>query len=380
MKRGRFLKNGSKLMKVIKLQKYSFEEISEQKLLYPDNPQGNIIHSRLHTRDDIDRGLIDPSSFKKDLERPKASIHFPTDFTQDWEEAKRRSTLPKGASQIDDQEEYEKYLESLEENKIEYWQNAEKTPPKTRREIPALDSLEEKTESTLQENIDDEKPKEEAVSKNPIEIVKDTFSKLKPETHTDEDETEPPAEERAKTPHEEQNNTAQKKEAEKQDNTEHIREQAREQGYKEGLDEALKLSQTLNDALKALQNIKKDVLSNIQDNFYEIVKALSHTIFEREVASSPYTFAKIIQKTVASLSNTDKFTVHLSPKDFQKISDLNLDALNKNIVSDEKISDGKFQIETNLGIVDAGIHNIIDQLLDQTNLNLFEKEKDSDDR
>ncbi len=381
MPTGKFLKKGSKIFEIIKVTNYSFEEISLRKLIIPDNIQSNIIHTRYHDQDDIDRNLIDPSSFKEDLEQPKKPIQFPIDFTQDWEEAKRRSIRPKEHDE-DEEEEYEKYLETLKDSDAEDEdRDTSQSPRKARREIPALDTIE--TIPHLNNSADGDKLKDlqsiEFSPKNPIEIVKDAFSKIKTEPSVPElkqADTKPAQGAEATPP----DSSQASKIAMSDSDFKQVQEKAKELGYKEGLEEALKLSQQLGDIMRGLERLKKDVLSNIQDNFYELVKALSQTIFEKEIAASPETFAKIIRKTVASLIDSDKFVVHLNPNDFYKLSSLNADSLKNNLVSDPKISVGNFQIETDLGVVDTGLKDIINQLLEQTNLSLFDKEKDSDNR
>lgn len=91
-KSGRFIKQGSAVMKKVALSEFSFKELRENPAIDYDNADRTIIHTRYHSQTEIESIGI-PNSFNHDLspKRLKRPIIMPTDFTSEWEEERNRS-------------------------------------------------------------------------------------------------------------------------------------------------------------------------------------------------------------------------------------------------------------------------------------------------
>ncbi|MBI2603789.1 MAG: hypothetical protein HYW48_12120 [Deltaproteobacteria bacterium] len=377
---GRYIKKGSHTFDHVTVTPYSFKDISTIELLYSDNPNANIIHTRLHEERSIDKNVSPSDSFNKNLEEKKRTIIFPTDFTKDWEEAKERARHPVG---MDDEEEYEMYLEKVAHD-AKNQRRKNSTPQEDQSgEGQQEQTLEEEAAEPHRENHADDPVQNSSLEdlqsshlsqKQPLEIVKDALSRFEAaETHPEKDQgTKEPV------PKSEETNDGKEETPETLDRNqlEAMKTAAYTKGIEEGSQKAKKelasLAKQLGEITDAYKGLKKDVLSNIQENFYEIVKALGESLFEREITANPESFGKIIRQAIDATVKDDKFKVMLHPNDFKRISALGIPKWEGKLQEDAGIEEGSFKLETDLGSIESDIKKILTQLLEQTNLNLFD--------
>jgi flagellar biosynthesis/type III secretory pathway protein FliH len=368
-KKGRFFKKNSHLLNKVKIEEYNFTSISKKYVAILDNNNGNILHAALHEKQDIDKAILPLSSFEDSFEKEsKRSVILPKDFTHEWEEQKKRSKRKDEESEEDEFGNEESTYEDHHDNTPA--PKSEKLKPiKTAVAPPVVAPEPIKSKTVETQNVAPDHTTESRLRdlqapqhtfKNPLEIInqKPTVEPEVPSAKQDE------------------KIELKMKEEQIQNHSQELFDKAKASGFQEGLsqgkNEVKDLLTTLDKSMQDLAGLKSKILESTQDNFYEIIKALSIAIFGKECESNPEALFSLIKK-VASRQDKDEFMVKLNPIDFAKIKDLDLGELANKISADETIEPLNFKIETQLGSVRADLKDMISQLLDDSNLSLFQK-------
>ena len=102
-RQGRFLKKGSKVLDKVSLMEFRFDEITDAKVVAPDNSRRTIIHSQYHDTTELDTCVRPPEKFNDSLidQEQMRSVIMPVDFTTEWE---RTRTLRKDRRRSEDEE------------------------------------------------------------------------------------------------------------------------------------------------------------------------------------------------------------------------------------------------------------------------------------
>jgi len=166
-----------------------------------------------------------------------------------------------------------------------------------------------------------------------------------------------------------------------------LRQEARSEGYNEGFrigeekgvlagqKTAAEIFHRVSELIHEFEGLKRNVLENIQKNFFELSQAVAESLLEREFSIKPEAFAKVIDKVLKDTVNDDQFKVRLHPETWQKVVDLRIDHLDGHLVKDPAIPIGEFKVESNLTVVDANVKKIVAQMLQNVDMNLFEETK-----
>ena len=91
-RKGRFIKNGSRVMEKVSLIDYSFKDMNDAKVITLDNAKRTILHSSFHGEKDLADAVAPADKFNDNLiaREGMRPVIFPTDFTKEWERDKKR--------------------------------------------------------------------------------------------------------------------------------------------------------------------------------------------------------------------------------------------------------------------------------------------------
>lgn len=432
-KKGKFIKKDSLVYNKIKVERYNFSEIRKYSVLYPDNQNYNIIHERLHDPEEIDATIKSMSKIDDDLmsKNQKAPVIFPRDFTSDWMEEKRKTKKRNAHKDIDD-DEFEMAMEEEDEEEREQLarskaamernhrsdgknkQESDKNPAdeavssdhssgdqKTKSALEDLhapqlaessghmirippESIEKagaelrkfnqdlsyedkKQPETLTEGLLSEEAHDESHDQSALFSHQDKIpSELNPEksTHSSEDsvyETFDSSEVTKKSYNE--GYQAAMKEAE-----ENIRSSIRKE-YEEQF-------HTLTQAAGQLENLRKDILVQAQDNFLEIVGALSEAVFDKVLKIDPASVKAIVNKAIVEGMDRDHIKIRMNPDLFESSEHVFSEDDHIKVLRDDALKKGEIMIESGDITVRNTIKDMITQMLSTVDLELYEASDD----
>lgn len=380
-RKGRFLKKNGSLYRICKIAEYDFESISEIDVIYPDNPKGNIIHERLHRRQDIEKSLNPNNVINENLEdkNMRAPIIMPRDFTDDWLEEKRKAKR-RSSKKYEDEDEFEMALEEEEQRRKKVLKTnasqANKEEIKDENFKP-LDVSEIEQETSSSNNSDDSAKVDglkqlqipQLESNQPMEIVgkaiKDMSHQISPEPNSSDENMQL---------------------AEQSFDFEKLAEEAKEvgfaQGYEEGEKKALQENQTklekqeqiLKQLTEEMQKKKKEILKHTQNQFEQLVGAVTEAIVGKELIKDPNQLSKLLQRAIDESIEDDSFKIYVSKKVFDLLSQNENNPLKDNLFIDENLKDFNFRIDSNLSSVESGLRDIVSDLLKKADIDLFSEE------
>jgi flagellar biosynthesis/type III secretory pathway protein FliH len=145
-----------------------------------------------------------------------------------------------------------------------------------------------------------------------------------------------------------------------------------EKGELQVRQDAEKLFNNLSSIISEFAILKKEVLSSIQDNFYDLCGAISESLIKKEFTMDPSVFANIIQRAVEDTVKADKFVIKVNPKVLEKIRAIEGHNLTEFLEADEHIEEFGFKVESDLSVVESNITKLISDLIDQADVQLFE--------
>lgn len=434
---GRIIKKDSTLFDKVRVKKFNLSEIREVDVLYSDNAGRNIIQKKLHEEEELDKGVRPYKDFDKELLSPDLSspVIFPRNFTKDWlrdkNRAKRKNSslfeyedddfFEQMASQEqldlpnDSNEDQENLQESvhLENSSQENKNNPKdhKLQNKSNNSADTSEILGEMQKSSIDDSFrivgnaikemeaaalshsDDQATRDEHAETNNDAIESQMIDTIENQLKQSEDngfvETEvhgvkegTPIEDAAIAEYHKQKDI-------KDVDVEGIKEEAKARGFEEGFrsgeeraalnykQKAEELFLKVQEILHELTALKKDILENIEDNFFEISQAMCESLIGKAVDIQPELFANIIKKAISEAVESDDFKIVVSPTMEKILNELDIPDIKNKVKSDSAIGEGNFKIESKLGTVDSGIKKIVSDLLESANIQLF-SDKDSD--
>lgn len=383
-KKGRFIKSGAMLQNIVSISDFSLSEIVNIPVAYPDNNQGSIIHRSLHNGSDQELGIKNsPEVIKEFPGEARRAIIRPMDFTEEWKKQKARSSR---RGRNEDEDEFELGLGAVV---------ASTEPPADPvNEVPA--AVEEQAPEAV----------EEPASFNAFRIQKEAIdqvsSALKHASHESEshqvmipvitptdtvDHQFVPMPTHGQAAPENIEKQAVRQYQEQLIDREQVVQEAKARGYEEGFkigeekaalqakQDIVRVTSELNLVLAELEGLKKNILINSQENFQVLCQALMEAILRREFAVNPGSFAAVIERAIQDTVPTDEFRIQLHPSTYESVIKFVDDKLRGKFVANKNIPQGDFRIESNLTVVDGNATQLIRDLLDQADLQLFQDEK-----
>ncbi len=408
-KQGRVLKKNAKLLSSVSLMDFSFEQISTNALVSFDNAEGSIIHSRYHEPDQLGQVVKQHDAMNEpvyDAHHPHLGVIFPADFTQDWHNERLNSK--RRALGIDDDEEIDILEEARSRNRTRNQRADTLNVTKdetiaTDREMtqhdrnltqsisspdvirpsdldPRLKSLNEGDMASAINKafLQQSQSSSETASRTPLSKEDTHFEPLP--TDTDKDiaiEDQAIEQWRAK-----QNLAKQNEQL-----LEELRNEARSEGFQAGFREgeekgmlsgqrtAAQVYEKVSEILIEFSGLKELILMNVQKNFYELSQAISEALLGREFSIRPEAYATMIQRVIKDTVTPNEFKIKLHPETWQKVHDLSIPDLDQFLVKDTSIPLGDFRVESHLTVVDVSAKKLVTQLLEKTDINLFDEKK-----
>ena len=434
---GFFIKKGDHLLDSVSLKEFSFREICDVTQVNHDNQNSNLIYRKYHLEEEIEAAVRPHESFHKDMRDgdPIKPTLQPINFTEDWKRQIERAAKRKNKP-INDEEEYGFHQEALQlspeeqEIKDELEANAQSNNQEESGTSEDTDNLTNTDDSSEKVQTTANQPEAEELkyfnaqkdnldtvgaaintmgdSVIPEEINDPHFSLKKnvtpeakenndPTVNSDEDSTSQDfipvqtttdssvhsPEEEAMKNYREMSNNPELAPSNLKKQVEEAKAKGYEDGYKQGEQKAS--LQVKNDAefiinnvdeiLSELSQLKKNILNSAQENFYELSQAIAESLISRELKIDPDAFNKIISKAIHDSIEDDQFTIVVHPSFVDKLEKLDLSTKNAKIQKDENIEPGNFRIESKSNVIDGNLRQIIGELLQEADVDLFESDK-----
>ena len=135
---------------------------------------------------------------------------------------------------------------------------------------------------------------------------------------------------------------------------------------------AKELFSKVGELIEEFENLKGEILQNVQQNFYDLCQAMGETLLHREFQMAPNTFADVLRKTIDESVDSDQFKVHVHPEMFERLKALDSGSLSDHLLADDSVADGDFRIDSQLSSIDGKAKKMVSDLLNQADLELFE--------
>jgi flagellar biosynthesis/type III secretory pathway protein FliH len=413
-RQGRFIKKGSTVAKNIALQEFPFAEINTLPTLAHDNSSRSIIHSSYHETVAIDVATKYPDKFDDDLanSREQRPVLVPLDFTADWERTKtmRRDRIKNNDD--DDDFDYEAAIRAARLKAEDGPDPIAETPPPAGGEAPRAPAPAKAPEvaasaaeaddavaamqaagfrfSKASSEESEPAPVQQAAPQRPLpppqrpaEPSPAAADELISALNDQPSPFIPMAASEADVAEEYRRRLAQKEQDEKE--RVKLEEEAKARGYREGFrigeekgatfarQNAGALFGKVSELIDELGNLRKLILDNVQDNFYEICQAMAEALFKREFTIHPETFAAVIKRAIEEAVEPGKIKVRVHPEMFERISALGVKDLEPVLVKDPSIEPSDFRVESEQAVVDASLSKIVADFLTQADLALVEE-------
>ncbi|MBC7658783.1 MAG: hypothetical protein H7249_03660 [Chitinophagaceae bacterium] len=381
---GRFIKKSDPLHKVLNISDFSLADICDTPITFHDNANANIIHEKLHLREDLAATVrlsheieaIFPNQEERMLIRP-------LDFTEEWHRLRKRQSSRHQRSDDDDDfdleaaraEEAKRDEEDLEA--IESRQKKADDP--TTPQAPPLVTADP---ADILSEIREDAPAPAPIAPTPA--PRHVAVQAAPVPAFEEEFEEPDFVPYASGPHTHQQNVSTPERYPSEDELEQIRQEAREEGFRQGfqsgeeratLESRSKVQAILEEVANIAENLEgmqKSILSHVQSNFYAIAKNFIESMLHKEFSLSPEVFGNVIERAIQEALNDDEFKIFVSPKVAKDLKVWSNDRLLARLRTDDGLKDYDFRVEGQHASIDAEMSKIITQLLDQADLNLFD--------
>jgi flagellar biosynthesis/type III secretory pathway protein FliH len=378
---GRFLKKRDPVLKKASVVEFSFEEICRANVVTLDNTDSTIIHSSMHSPEDLRRGVVLPPKFddtlmENEFRRP---IILPMDFTKDWEKQnkRRRDRADKGDDDdYDNEYDYvatprEAAKPKAEEAAQAVAEVAHEAPPAPEKITPqALDT----GAKMMQDALHQTREQPPAVEVSPrLEFI--------PTVPKEGLRNEP-------DPEAIPSDVYQKRIQEARAEADRIRSEAKDEGYRagfrlgeekgniQGLEHLKQIAGTLQSQLAELRDVKGQILESVQENFYEVAQAIAEALLQREFTISPAAFADFIRATIKENLGEDEHKIHVHPATLERLTAAGITDLP--FAANEQIKENNFRVESKISVIDGDIRKLISDMLQNADLTLFDdKEKAS---
>jgi flagellar biosynthesis/type III secretory pathway protein FliH len=429
---GRFIKKDSSVMKKVVLEEFRFSEINPLATIDQDNSRRSIVHAKYHPEEELNEAVRKPKKFEDDLAHPdsRRPIIFPVDFTGDWEREKKMRKDRNQRSDEDDDFNYgadSGYESKSTTSAYDLTQHSENDSHKELRKDPTVksrDDSDEESEITRlhtplkiagpaikefsQNSIDDKLGKNFSIgavpashqsaaplnmeqAMNPKPVPAPVQAPLVMPDNLDSQSnfiaSGPGASDSIHDPEQNAAELYRQRVAQEKIDQEKIQalyEEAKAKGFEDGFrageekgelqvrQSASTLFQKVHSLVESFMELKGTVLENVQENFYTVSQAVAESLLKREFKINPESFATVVRKAIEDAVAPNDFKIRVHPKMADKLSGIADKQFLKSIIKDPSVEDGDFKIESNLTMVDVNITKLVSDLIDQTDISLFD--------
>ena len=159
-----------------------------------------------------------------------------------------------------------------------------------------------------------------------------------------------------------------------------------EDGYKQGEAKASLSAQAeteaaldkVGDLVGEFEQLKFNILENVQENFHEITQAVCEAVLDHTVTLDPQKFANIIQNAISQTVESDNFKIRVNSKKLEQFKSVDLGSLDGKFIADDDLKEDEFKVDSDLTSVSSSIKEIILDLLEKADLDLFESDQETD--
>jgi hypothetical protein len=353
--RGRVIKKKSRLFDIIDVKDFSFVDIAKKESIFLDNNRGNIIHKRLHEHSEIDE-LVARYDLKRIASLNEESLK-PVNFTKEWEQKQERASR---SASYDDDEEYERFIEKLEQDNAKVSQQFDNGENEQKYdgedEIENSDIDKQEPLKTQSENSFEREAQSSFVQEAPPPALK---------THILTIHQQPVDDKVAEVPL----STLKPEEVQPLLTAEKIKEMDATQ--KKSLEHLAKSTELLKQAMIDVQSLKKKILENAEDNFISILKGIATALFDKALNQKPELLIALIKKVIAMQVKNDRVAVELHPETLQAIKQA-VAEVGLELKENPNLGLYEFNILTDLGAIHSDMQSAIANLLEESNLKIFE--------
>jgi flagellar biosynthesis/type III secretory pathway protein FliH len=363
-KHGRFIKHNDPMKRILSIEDFNLLEICDKPLTYHDNAHSNIIHQKLHSRQEIAEGVRISLEIESEFPREDRPVIRPLDFTEEWKRQKKRHA--NRHHRFDEDEDLDLDMQSLVKPK---------TDPKESPVTVAAPLVEPSapTEAIPPPHVTQATSRPSVEAPKPVEVAPSI-----PQPSTGEprrfEETFVPLTSQL------MHQVPEIDQAE----LEAIREAARAEGYQQGFSigeqkgtleaqhKVEAIIHELGSVMDNLQGMQKSILNQVQDNFVTLCQSFIESLLHKEFKLNPESFGRIIERALAEALPEDDFKVLVSPAMYPGLVQWAEQTIHGRIKADESLDTYQFRIEGRHAVVDAHVNDIIKNLLDQADIELFD--------
>ncbi|SMF69493.1 FliH/SctL family protein [Pseudobacteriovorax antillogorgiicola] len=435
LRKGRFIKKDDPICEALSITNFNLMEICETHITYADNVDANIIHTKLHLDEDLDVGVKVPREIESIFEPAEyRPVIKPLDFTQEW--IKQRKRMHSRSARLDEEDEIDLEMENIarklrkkfskqlkkqeaasEEQEVKkigdelsFEETIDENPvvkgdssprkkaglslPNMKKKmaeegLPPLnpDETFAGVPTSASQQISDDEPLAADPSSTSFKEVGEAINQIAPEIpampslprdpHISDEEGFVPMSPAVSSP-------PPMPQEDKEEAIEKAKSKGYEDGYKIGEEKAMiviqeKVNQILDEFSKMIhefEGMKSNILVSAQENFQTICQSMMESLLQREFQMNPKSFETIIERAIAEAVPDDEFKVLVSQDTYDRVKDDVSDSLKGRLKVDQGMKEGNFKIESKLSVVDGNISQIIEDLLDQADIELFDKHSD----
>jgi flagellar assembly protein FliH len=417
-RQGLYISKDAPLLKTVSLKDFSFEQICEHELMFHDNQNANLIFHKYHEPEELAQAVKTHQGLQQDIRDPETIVPIlqPLDFTDDWRRQQdRASKRTKG--RIDEDEEFELELEIARRQKEEELA-AMREGDSNQAAQDQMSTNEDgfvETQSTAQPNkLDDDiiaeirQPEETnqrnlafKTQKDNLDTVGEAINNLHENgereeldnskdhlaNHASEGTTDfiPVNPVNGSDPERIAMDQYEAQQVQKEEKYKKIYDEAKASGYEAGFKEGEskgvvqlrdltnKVTGNVAELLAEMAALKRNILESAEENFMQVCQALAESLLEHEFSINPDSFKAVIRKAISEAMPDDKFKVRIHPAFLAHLRGTDLGGLADKLIGDEHIEPGSFKIESELSSIEGDLKQIISDLLEAAQSELFAK-------
>lgn len=427
-RQGRFLKKGSSVLKNVSLVDFKFQEMVTTNSLTHDNSKRSIILVNCHDKELLDGSLRKHDKMDRDLISPedRPPIITPTDFTAEWE--KERTLRKRKIARFEDDDDYDLEMDAFNNspqeksdpqpsgisndhnNKVHASSNTKKPLEQVIDQAPttwetmdavgkAINNLQSKESSKpfsitsdradLTNNPSIDSSIDKIQSDNSLDSQ--SLEKIYPYENPSEGFTSvlPQHEEVALRNYQRQQHELAKMKQEFEAELSQILAEEKARAYKDGFqlgeekaeqqsrERTQDLFKNIGQLVSELTQLKSSILSNVQENFYTICQAIGEALVKREFSIHPETFAEVLRGAIAETVQPTNLKILVHPEMFDKLMGIELPDIKSFLAKDSSLEISGFRLESHLSVIDGSISAMIEKMLKQADIEIFEKQNEN---
>jgi len=369
-RKGRLIKSTSYLQETISIEKYPWLHFSDDGICLTDNVQKNIILSKYHEHEELDKKVKTPESFFQSFAGKKRVLQ-PEDFSDDYINHQKRLQATREKVQLDEEEILNRQLALMHEQGLagEFLKTHQQ---KAEQQAPAASTGEPVQAIVYENNVlqEDHDPVKQAVSED--EVI---------EEKEDVKETEKP---------QEQDGSKEIKEAEKaeEEHTKKIWTEAFESGFQEGqhrgeLAAKAKTEEyfaSLSATLTEMNTLRTEIFEMGQDVFLKIVHACSEQLLRKQLEYDDESLKNLFHNIVKGSLNKQSLRAEMNPEDIKRLENFvkNTGAewgQDVQFVENPDLKPGDFKVHLDSEVMVAELNKLVERCIGELSVDIFKLKK-----